>query len=128
MKGATNVLAATIIAVTAYGIGAARHHSAVVNAASVPAIPRRYAVTALNSGQYAVMVDSTTGKTWYLAFAEWCQGQSGNLRATSLSAGCKDAETALAPTPEFEQVSVSGLYVSPDDPAVEFAKQAKHQR
>ncbi len=125
MKRFSMILVFVLVAIAAYDIEATRRGPATASAASLPATQGRYAVTALGSGQYAVMVDSATGKVWYLAFTQYCSSPTGDLRMTSYSAGCKDTETVLPPQPSFEQVSVNGLYTSPSDPIVEVLRQAK---
>jgi hypothetical protein len=125
VKRVSNILLVALVSVVAWGVGSTHKNPATVSAATAPTTQGRYAVTALNAGQYAVMVDTVTGKAWYLAFSEYCESPTGNLRTTSYSAGCKDSETATPPVPEFEEVSVQGLYTSPVDPVRTLMRQSK---
>jgi hypothetical protein len=125
MKRVRMSLTLALVALAGFCIEAVRMSPARASAAGLPTAQGRYAVTALNSGQYAIMVDTATGKAWYLAFTEYCQSPTGNLRVTTYAAGCTNTETSLPPQPGFEQVSVEGLHIAFSDPILHLVKPSK---
>lgn len=121
-----------IVTLTAgIAFGAARRYSP--PAETITAAHGRYAITALGSGQYAVMVDSATGRTWYLSFANYCQGFGANstknvyVRPISSSDSCKSDETSFPMVPTFEEISVEGLHYAPGDPGAQLMRRRNAQ-
>lgn len=109
------VIVATVASI-GYEIGAVRRGSAVIAAPS-PAARARYQAVPLGTGQYALLVDTISGKTWYLAFASYCQDKTDPTKVWSVgsSTPCQDTQEALPPVPQFEKISVEDLYTTPSD-------------
>jgi hypothetical protein len=63
----------------------------------------------------AMMIDTATGAVWELEFGSYCQNKDnpGAIRQVGYAEQCRGDEHSIPNIPEFNRVSVEGLYNTP---------------
>jgi hypothetical protein len=76
------------------------------------------------------MLDTATGAVWRYGYGDYCQSQTPpyGVRQIESSERCKDGEDSLSHMPEFDRVSVEGLYKTPIKGMIDQSFQAQAKR
>jgi hypothetical protein len=87
----------------------------------------RYVVTNLSPGEFALMVDTTSGAVWRYGYADYCQSKTPPFSFRPIQdEQCGANELSVSHIPMFERVSVGGLYETPMQKMIDanFSRQA----